>query len=83
MVNRVSSRLHDLPLIPLLCGDNPMNQNVFPRNFLRLTDLWSSLILKQWAKDKLMIEIKQGWLDEKTCDPLPALSDPHARPRTD
>ena len=35
--DQVSSRLHNLPLMPLLCGDNPLT-NTAPSKFLRLTD---------------------------------------------
>ena len=35
--DQISSRLHNLPLMPLLCGDNPLT-NVAPSKFLRLTD---------------------------------------------
>jgi hypothetical protein len=38
---------HNLPLMPLLCGDNPLT-NTAPSKFLRLTD-YQLFILKQWA----------------------------------
>jgi len=58
--DQVSSRLHNLPLMPLLCGDNPLT-NTAPSKFLRLTD-YMLYILKQWADGKFINEIDEGWL---------------------
>jgi hypothetical protein len=58
--DRVSSRLHNLPLMPLLCGDNPLT-NTAPSKFLRLTD-YMLFILKQWADGRFINEIDEGWL---------------------
>ena len=58
--DQVSSRLHNLPLMPLLCGDNPLT-NTAPSKFLRLTD-YMLFILKQWADGKFINEIDEGWL---------------------
>lgn len=58
--DQVSSRLHNLPLMPLLCGDNPLT-NTSPSKFLRLTD-YMLFILKQWADGRFINEIDEGWL---------------------
>jgi len=58
--DQVSSRLHNLPLMPLLCGDNPLT-NTAPSKFLRLTD-YMLFILKQWAEGRFINEIDEGWL---------------------
>ena len=58
--DRVSSRLHNLPLMPLLCGDNPLT-NTAPSKFLRLTD-YMLFILKQWTDGRFINEIDEGWL---------------------
>jgi hypothetical protein len=78
VVDRVSSRLHNLPLMPLLCGDNPLD-NLLPSKFLRLTD-YQLFILKQWAEGKFINEIEQGWLDKKTYNPY--LPYPTTPPKT-
>jgi L-Lysine epsilon oxidase N-terminal/L-lysine epsilon oxidase C-terminal domain len=57
--DEVSSRLHNLPLMPLLCGDNPLS-NTAPSKFLRLTD-YMLFILKQWAEGRFINEIDEGW----------------------
>jgi L-lysine epsilon oxidase C-terminal domain len=66
--DQVSSRLHNLPLIPLLCGDNPLT-NTAPSKFLRLTD-YMLFILKQWADGCFINEIDQGWLKEPPYNPF-------------
>jgi L-Lysine epsilon oxidase N-terminal/L-lysine epsilon oxidase C-terminal domain len=58
--DQVSSRLHNLPLMPLLCGDNPLS-NTAPSKFFRLTDQML-FILKQWADGRFINEIDEGWL---------------------
>ena len=78
--DRVSSRLHNLPLMPLLCGDNPLT-NTAPSKFLRLTD-YMLFILKQWADGRFINEIDEGWLEEPALYPLPALSHHAAEDRT-
>lgn len=50
----VNSRLHNLPLMPLLAGDNPLT-NQIPCKFLRLTD-YQLFILKQWAAGRFFNE---------------------------
>jgi hypothetical protein len=76
--DRVSSRLHNLPLMPLLCGDNPLT-NVAPAKFLRLTD-FMLFILKQWADGRFINEIDEGWL--KSPPYTPYLPYPTTLPRT-
>jgi hypothetical protein len=58
--DRISSRLHNLPLMPMLCGDNCLT-NVAPSKFLRLTD-YQLFILRQWAHGHFINEIDEGWL---------------------
>jgi len=65
--DRVSSRLHNLPLMPLLCGDNPLS-NTAPSKFLRLTDAML-FILKQWAEGRFINEIDEGWLQSPPYTP--------------
>jgi L-Lysine epsilon oxidase N-terminal/L-lysine epsilon oxidase C-terminal domain len=59
-VDRVSSRVHNLPLMPLLCGDNPLD-NTVPSKFLRLTD-YQLFVLRQWANGCFINEQDEGWL---------------------
>ncbi|KVD74394.1 hypothetical protein WS62_04975 [Burkholderia sp. ABCPW 14] len=58
--DRVSSRIHNLPLMPLLCGDNPLTNHA-PSKFLRLTD-HMLFILKQWANGCFDNELDDGRL---------------------
>jgi hypothetical protein len=60
LADRISSRVHNLPLMPLLCGDNPLT-NTAPSKFLRLTD-YQLFILKQWADGKFIDDRAMGWL---------------------
>jgi hypothetical protein len=76
--DRVSSRLHNLPLMPLLCGDNPLT-NTAPSKFLRLTD-YMLFILKQWADGRFINEIDEGWL--KSPPYTPYLPYPTTPPKT-
>ncbi|HEX8907415.1 MAG TPA: LodA/GoxA family CTQ-dependent oxidase, partial [Longimicrobiaceae bacterium] len=55
-----TSRTHNLPLMPLLSGDNPIT-NTLPSKFLRLTDL-QYYLLKQWAEGKFINEYDEGWI---------------------
>jgi hypothetical protein len=59
--DRVSSRLHNLPLMPLLCGDIPLT-NTAPSEFSRLTD-YMLFILKQWADGRFVNEIDGVMVD--------------------
>lgn len=62
--DKVGSRVHNLPLMPLLCGDNPLTNEVVTK-FLRLTD-YQLFILKQWAEGKFINEMEEGWIDPET-----------------
>ena len=62
--DKVGSRVHNLPLMPLLCGDNPLTNEVVTK-FLRLTD-FQLFILKQWAEGKFINEMEEDWIDRKT-----------------
>jgi hypothetical protein len=66
--DRVSSREHNLPLMPLLCGDNPLT-NTAAAKFLRLTD-YQLFILKQWADGLFINEIDEGWLTNPPYNPF-------------
>jgi hypothetical protein len=68
VADRVSSREHNLPLMPLLCGDNPLT-NTAPSKFLRLTD-YMLFILKQWADGCFINEIDEGWLASPPYNPF-------------
>lgn len=59
--DKVGSRVHNLPLMPLLCGDNPLTNEVVTK-FLRLTD-YQLFILKQWAEGQFINEMEQGWIN--------------------
>jgi hypothetical protein len=60
LADKVGSRVHNLPLMPLLCGDNPLTNSV-PSKFLRLTD-YQLFILRQWANGCFINEADEGWL---------------------
>jgi L-Lysine epsilon oxidase N-terminal/L-lysine epsilon oxidase C-terminal domain len=67
---RATSRTHQLPLMPLLSGDNPIT-NVLPSKFLRLTD-FQYYLLKQWAQGKFVNEYDEHWIpNPNTDDPYP------------
>lgn len=55
-----NSRVHNLPLMPLLAGDNPLT-NYIPSKFFRLTD-YQLFLLRQWAEGKFYNEILEGWV---------------------
>jgi hypothetical protein len=57
--DKPSSRTHNLPLMPLLAGDNPIS-NTLPSKFLRLTDL-QYYLLRQWALGLFFNEEMEGW----------------------
>src|SRR5258708_5879282 len=65
---RPNSRLHHLPLMPLLCGDNPLD-NVLPSKFLRLTD-YQIFLLRQWAHGRFYNELKKGWVSKDDYNPF-------------
>ncbi|MGX2042085.1 LodA/GoxA family CTQ-dependent oxidase [Methylocaldum sp. MU1018] len=62
--DKIGSRVHNLPLMPLLCGDNPLS-NEAPSKFLRLTD-YQLFVLRQWAEGCFINEMEEGWLDPET-----------------
>jgi hypothetical protein len=57
--DKPASRVHDLPLMPLLAGDNPIS-NQLPSKFLRLTD-YQYYLLRQWARGLFYNEKLEGW----------------------
>jgi hypothetical protein len=65
IVGRPDSRVHNLPRMPLLCGDNPIT-NVLVSKFFRLTDC-QYYLLRQWAYGLFYNEKLEGWADP---DPL-------------
>jgi hypothetical protein len=67
---RPDSRVHNLPLMPLLCGDNPIT-NTLPSKFFRLTD-YQYYLLRQWARGLFYNEKQEGWADP---DPLKPYGD--------
>lgn len=58
--SRPNSRIHNLPLMPLLNGDNPIS-NTLPSKFLRLTD-YQLYILRQWSRGMFYNEVREGWV---------------------
>src|SRR5712691_5887498 len=62
---RPDSRVHNLPRMPLLCGDNPIT-NTLVSKFFRLTD-YQYYLLRQWAHGLFYNEKVEGWADP---DPL-------------
>ena len=67
VTNKPSSRVHNLPLMPLICGDNPIT-NVLASKFLRLTD-YQYFVLRQWALGFFYNEKKEGWGDPDPWNP--------------
>jgi hypothetical protein len=64
---RPSSRVHDLPRMPLLCGDNPLS-NTLVSKFFRLTD-YQYYLLRQWAHGLFYNEKLEGWGDPDPWQP--------------
>ncbi len=58
---RPDSRVHNLPRMPLLCGDNPIS-NTLVSKFFRLTD-YQFYLLRQWAHGIFYNEKLEGWAD--------------------
>lgn len=56
---RANSRTYNLPLMPLLAGDNPIS-NKLPSKFLRLTE-YQYFLLRQWARGLFYNEELEGW----------------------
>jgi hypothetical protein len=65
--SRPTSRVHHLPLMPLLAGDNPLSNNL-PSKFLRLTD-FQLYLLRQWCEGRFFNEILEGWVPAEDIDP--------------
>lgn len=59
IMGRPDSRVHNLPRMPLLCGDNPIS-NDLPSKFFRLTD-YQYYLLRQWAYGLFYNEKLEGW----------------------
>lgn len=62
-----TSRVHHLPLMPLLSGDNPIS-NVLPSKFLRLTE-YQLYLLRQWCRGEFFNEVLEGWVPKGSVDP--------------
>jgi hypothetical protein len=67
LAGRPSSRIHNLPLMPLLCGDNPIT-NTLSSKFLRMTD-YQYFVLRQWALGLFYNEKDEGWADPDPLNP--------------
>ena len=65
ITGRPDSRVHNLPRMPLLCGDNPITNELVSK-FFRLTD-YQYYLLRQWAYGLFYNEKLEGWADP---DPL-------------
>lgn len=59
IADKPSTRVHGLPLMPLLCGDNPIS-NTLVSKFLRLTD-YQYYLLRQWSLGLFYNEELEGW----------------------
>jgi hypothetical protein len=68
-LSRPNSRVHNVPLMPLLNGDNPIS-NELPSKFLRLTDT-QLFILRQWADGKFIDE-ELAWDAAAAAAPAPS-----------
>lgn len=60
--------MYNKPLMPLLCGDNPLS-NTLPSKFLRLTDT-QLFMLKQWAIGKFINEKSEDFKDDQAKLPV-------------
>ena len=67
LLGRPNTRIGNLPLMPLLAGDNPIS-NTLSSKFLRLTD-YQLFLLRQWADGKFFNEVSEGWIPKKQIDP--------------
>lgn len=65
--DKPTSRVYNLPLMPLLAGDNPIS-NQLPSKFLRLTD-YQYYLLRQWARGLFYNEELEGWRKPDPWDP--------------
>ena len=57
-----ATRDYHLPLMPLLCGDNPISNETVDK-FLRLTDT-QLFLLRQWAEGKFIDEVAEGFVEK-------------------
>jgi hypothetical protein len=67
ITGRPDSRVHNLPRMPLLCGDNPLT-NTLVSKFFRLTD-YQYYLLRQWAAGLFYNEKTEDWVNPPP-DPL-------------
>jgi hypothetical protein len=67
IAGRPDSRVHGLPRMPLLCGDNPIS-NTLPSKFFRMTD-YQYYQLRQWANGRFFNEQYEGWPHPDPFDP--------------
>jgi L-Lysine epsilon oxidase N-terminal/L-lysine epsilon oxidase C-terminal domain len=56
-----ATRDYNLPLMPLLAGDNPISNQTVDK-FLRLTDT-QLFLLRQWAEGKFIDEVAEGFAE--------------------
>lgn len=77
LADRPGSRVFNLPLMPLLCGDNPIT-NTLPAKFLRLTD-YQYFLLRQWSLGLFYNEKEEGWADPDPWEPYKSWQNKTAR----
>ena len=70
ITGRPDSRVHNLPRMPLLCGDNPISNELVSK-FFRLTD-YQYYLLRQWAYGLFYNEKLEGWADPDPLHPYAA-----------
>jgi hypothetical protein len=75
--DRPGSRIFNLPLMPLLCGDNPIT-NTLPGKFLRLTD-YQYFLLRQWSLGLFYNEEEEGWAKPDPWEPYKSWKNTTAR----
>lgn len=71
------SRTYNLPLMPLLAGDNPIS-NTLPSKFLRLTEV-QLFLLGQWARGWFVNEEIEGWSNPDPWQPYAGWKNETAR----
>lgn len=74
---RPTNRSSNLPLMPLLSGDNPIS-NTLPSKFLKLTD-YQLFVLKQWSEGLFVNEVDEGWVAREAIHPYEPTLDWTAR----
>lgn len=65
--SKPTRRVHHLPLMPMLSGDNPIS-NMLPSKFLRLTE-YQLYLLRQWCRGEFYNEVLEGWVAKGSIDP--------------